>query len=271
MPLDPLTIAFALVAVIALWKLYSVLGQNNGFRRDKEAGRRGFGKGGRAGSDAGVQASKTGQASKSTQATKPVQNAWNQAPAELAPPAKKGLLRLPGAAKPAPAEPPPEPRDWVPFVENGDAAVVAALDGMSDADKAFAPRPFMRGAKTAYEAVLNAFASSDRKLLASLLTKEVFDGFAAAVTDREKRGEILSITFVSVAEPKIVAASLASRTMRVAIRFTSQQITATRTADGAVVDGNAEQIVATDDVWTFTRQVNARDPNWKLAATEPGA
>jgi predicted lipid-binding transport protein (Tim44 family) len=54
------------------------------------------------------------------------------------------------------------------------------------------------------------------------------------------------------------------------VRFVSQLITATRNAEGAVVDGSPEAVVEVTDVWTFARPIGSRDPNWQLVATEAG-
>jgi predicted lipid-binding transport protein (Tim44 family) len=47
-------------------------------------------------------------------------------------------------------------------------------------------------------------------------------------------------------------------------------ITVTRDKDGAVIDGNPEKLTDVTDVWTFSRDVSSRDPNWKLVGTESG-
>jgi predicted lipid-binding transport protein (Tim44 family) len=36
-----------------------------------------------------------------------------------------------------------------------------------------------------------------------------------------------------------------------------------------VIDGDPDKVVQIDDVWTFTRDIRSRDPNWKLSATGP--
>jgi len=38
--------------------------------------------------------------------------------------------------------------------------------------------------------------------------------------------------------------------------------------DGAVIDGDPTHVGDVTDIWTFERDVNSRDPNWKLVATE---
>ena len=54
------------------------------------------------------------------------------------------------------------------------------------------------------------------------------------------------------------------------VRFQSKLVSVTRDKDGKVIDGNAEKVTDITDVWTFARDVSARDPNWKLIATEAG-
>lgn len=56
--------------------------------------------------------------------------------------------------------------------------------------------------------------------------------------------------------------------MQVTVRVLSQLISATFAKDGSVVDGDAEAVGEVDDLWTFSRDVRSRDPNWKLVATE---
>ena len=38
-------------------------------------------------------------------------------------------------------------------------------------------------------------------------------------------------------------------------------------AEGHVVDGDPKAVRAVNDVWTFTRDVRASDPNWTIVAT----
>jgi predicted lipid-binding transport protein (Tim44 family) len=35
-----------------------------------------------------------------------------------------------------------------------------------------------------------------------------------------------------------------------------------------VIEGDPTEVQTIRDVWTFARDVNSRDPNWKLVATE---
>ncbi|MEM7425158.1 MAG: TIM44-like domain-containing protein, partial [Pseudomonadota bacterium] len=48
----------------------------------------------------------------------------------------------------------------------------------------------------------------------------------------------------------------------------SKLISATRTGDGTVVDGDPKKIREVTDIWTFMRDVSSSNPNWRLVATE---
>ena len=52
------------------------------------------------------------------------------------------------------------------------------------------------------------------------------------------------------------------------MRFAAKLASVTHDSAGAVVDGSPETVADHVDVWTFTRDVRSRDPNWQLSATE---
>nr|CAD6429658.1 calcium-binding protein [Rhizobium sp. Q54] len=136
------------------------------------------------------------------------------------------------------------------------------------ADPSFKPREFLNGARMAYEMIVLAFADGDRKSLRNLLSKEVYEGFDAAITEREARGEVVKSTFVGIDKADITHASVRGNEEQVTVRIVSQLISATYDRDGAVVDGDQEAVAEVTDIWTFARDVRSRDPNWKLVATE---
>lgn len=135
-------------------------------------------------------------------------------------------------------------------------------------DPAFVPKEFLNGARIAYEMVVTAFASGDRNTLKGLLSSEVYDGFDAAITERERSGAVMKSTFVGIDKAEITTASVKDNEEQITVRLISHLITATYDKMGALVDGDAEAVVEVNDIWTFARDSRSRDPNWKLIATE---
>jgi len=138
-------------------------------------------------------------------------------------------------------------------------------------DPAFDPKQFVEGAKIAYEMIVTAFADGDRKTLKNLLSRDVYEGFVAAINERESRGETVKSSFVGVEKAEIVQAELKGTEAAVTVRLVSQLISVTHDKAGQVVDGDADSVGEVNDVWTFARDTRSRDPNWKLIATEADA
>jgi len=235
---DMTTIIFALLAAFVVWKLRSVLGTRSGSEKppfNPFARRAPGGLGPRAGD--------------------PARDSVNR------------VIPLPGAAESPVAVAPNKDERWKPYAEPG-SKVWAGLDSIAAADSNFAIGPFIGGAKSAYEMIVTAFAEGNREVLRNLLSPGVFESFDSALTEREKRGEKITTTFVSIDNVAIEEAALAAKTAEIKLHFTSQMITATRDQSGKVIDGSADRVVQVDDSWTFVRDTSSRDPNWKLAATE---
>lgn len=142
------------------------------------------------------------------------------------------------------------------------------LRAIKDNDPSFEPKVFLDGAKMAYEMIVMAFADGDRKTLKNLLSREVYDGFVAAIADRESRSEKIQSSFVGIDKAEIVTAEMKGSEAHITLRIVSELISATRDSAGAVIDGDPETVAEVKDVWTFARDTKSRDPNWRLVATE---
>ena len=182
------------------------------------------------------------------------------------------VVALPGRA----AEPVPKPVDaavaadrWSGIAALG-SPVAAGLDAIAREDKSFDGKHFVAGARAAYEMIVTAFAEGDRRTLKNLLSRDVYDGFEAAIREREAKGETAESRFVSIDKSDITDAELRGRTAQITIRFVSQLVSVTRDRAGAVIEGSPEKVTDVTDVWTFARDLSSRDPNWKLVATEAG-
>jgi predicted lipid-binding transport protein (Tim44 family) len=182
------------------------------------------------------------------------------------------VVALPGRA----AEPVPKPADvavpadrWSGIAESG-SPVAAGFDAIARDDKSFDGKHFVAGARAAYEMIVIAYAEGDRRTLKNLLSRDVYEGFEAAIRERETKGETAESRFVSIDKSDVTHADLRGRIAQVTLRFVSQLVSVTRDREGAVIEGSPEKVTDVTDVWTFARDLSSRDPNWKLVATEAG-
>lgn len=232
---DLTTIIFLALAVFVIWKLRSVLGTRTGHERT------------------------------------PAEIMRRAEPPQAPPPANDtNVVRMPGRpADETPAVPADNPDRWKGFAEAG-SPLAGNLDAILASDRTFDAREFREGAKAAYEMIVTAFAQGDKRVLKDLLSKDVFDGFVGAIAEREKRGDRIETTFVSIDKADFADAQVRGKVAQITMHFVSKLITATYDKAGTVIDGAPDKVVDVTDIWTFSRDLNSRDPNWKLIATESG-
>lgn len=234
---DVTTIVFAALAIFIVWKLRSVLGTRTGEERPPFNP---FARRGRA--DPNAPSPDSGR-----------------------------VIPLPGAAPSRPAAAAADPNRWKSVVApDASASVAAGLDAVAAADPSFSGQGFLQGARAAYEMIVAAFAKGDRTELKILLSADVFNGFSAAIAARDARGETIEHTFVALDRALIEDAQVRDRTAQIVVVFESQQINAVRNREGGLAEAGSDILGHVVDHWTFARDVNARDPNWRLVATNAG-
>lgn len=136
---------------------------------------------------------------------------------------------------------------------------------------AFDPDNFVTGAKSAYEMIVQGFASGDLKDIRPYLAADVFQAFDLAVENRKNAGQTMDVTFVGLEKAEVTEARDDGDEIEVVVAFQSDQIRVTRDSEGTIIEGDPNRIDLVKDRWTFSRPKNSRDPNWILTATDGAA
>jgi len=155
-----------------------------------------------------------------------------------------------------------------PLVNPGAAIGVRAI---AAADSSFEPGRFVEGAKMAYRMVLEAYWKGDEETLATLVDDDVRAAFLGAIAERRDAGHVLENRLIAIEKATISDASLDGRSARVTVKFDADIAAVTRDAEGNVIAGSMSDAVPTHDVWTFSRNVRATDPNWMVVDTDEAA
>lgn len=145
------------------------------------------------------------------------------------------------------------------------ASGVAAIRG---ADPSFDPVQFADGARSAFSAVIDAFAKGDVATLRGLLDAPTLASFEGAIRGRNERGEKAETTLIGFEASDISGAELQGSHALVTVRFVTEQINVVRNAEGQIADGNPNEVQRVVDLWTFRRDTRSGDPNWALTKTE---
>jgi predicted lipid-binding transport protein (Tim44 family) len=152
-----------------------------------------------------------------------------------------------------------------------DPAAVDGVRAVVSADSHFDVGVFLDGARSAYRQTLEAFWAEDETTRATLVADDVLASFREAIAMRRDAGETLANRLVDIERATIDSAIVSGQTALVTVRFDADIAAVTRDRDGNVVAGSLTDAVQTHDLWTFSRNVRAGDPNWLLVETDEAA
>ncbi|MBX9663946.1 MAG: Tim44/TimA family putative adaptor protein [Novosphingobium sp.] len=151
-----------------------------------------------------------------------------------------------------------------------DSRAEAGIRAIVAAERRFDVGQFLAGARGAYSMVLEAFWRGDKEELSQLCDSDVYAGFAEAIDARSAAGEAITAKLIRIEEARIVNASYAAPRARITVSFVADVASVTRDANGAVVAGSLDDAIETRDVWTFSRDLTSRDPDWMVDETDEG-
>ncbi len=118
--------------------------------------------------------------------------------------------------------------------------------------------------------VLDTYWRGDKDALAQLCERAVYDGFALAIDTRGEVGETIDARLIRINDARIISAEFTAPLARIAVRFVADIASVTRNGDGVVVAGSLNDAIESRDLWTFTRDLTSRDPDWQLDETDQG-
>ena len=128
----------------------------------------------------------------------------------------------------------------------------------------FKEEVFLKGAQAAYEMIINAFASADKKTLKDLTSPEIYKSFIAVLDERKNKKYINQFTFIGIKKAKIENVDKKNSFYTVKTRFVSEIISCIKDANNNIIEGSPEEIQTVNDVWSFSRDLNSDDPTWHL-------
>lgn len=191
------------------------------------------------------------------------------------------LGRRTGFERQAPPFQPPSGQNTAPPVIDGQAeppapavarnvpeatsAMGQTLGQMRSIDRSFEPTAFLDGAEKAFRIIVTAFAAGDRATLQGLLSEDTYRGFDQAIAAREAAGQTQISAIHTIHSASIENAELRGSVASITVRFVSDQTSLTQDKDGHPIIGT-DAVTEITDIWTFERNISARDPVWRLVS-----
>ena len=145
----------------------------------------------------------------------------------------------------------------------------SAINEILKIDNNFEINSFCEGAKKAFEFILTEYSNDNLKALEKLVNKNIYKSFESQINQRSKKKEELNITVISVKNPEIKNVSIEKKNIAYfKLLFDSEQVQVTKNSKGEIIDGDNNQILQIKELWTFSKNLKSRDPNWILEEIE---
>jgi len=143
------------------------------------------------------------------------------------------------------------------------------LNNIVKIDPSFTVENFIDGAKKAFEYILVKYSENDLKSLKGLLAPQILANFTDQIKVRQKQKQTLGITILKIDEPEIIDVSvIKNKLCFIKLEFKSQQVQTTKDSNNEIIDGNDNLILNISELWTFSKEIKNKNPNWVLEKIE---
>ncbi len=143
------------------------------------------------------------------------------------------------------------------------------LNNIVKVDPSFTVENFIDGAKKAFEYILVKYSENDLKSLKSLLAPQILTNFTDQIKLRQKQKQILGITILKIDDPEIIDVSIVKNKLCfIKLEFKSQQVQTTKDSNNNIIDGDDNLILNISELWTFSKEIKNKNPNWILEKIE---
>ena len=138
---------------------------------------------------------------------------------------------------------------------------------ISTIDPTFNEKDFLNGAKNFFEMVIESFVKGNLNDIVNYIDDKLIKNFQTVIDERLQEEETLKIKIMKINSIKIKNVSRLKDFLRLSVLFETEQIKVLKDKNGKVIDGNPKKSILVKDLWTFEKEINSINMNWKLVET----
>lgn len=130
--------------------------------------------------------------------------------------------------------------------------------------KSFSIEYFLEGATKAYEMTLIAYSEENKETLKMLLEKNIYDEFLESINIRNQKNQKLEYSLIKVNKLEIRDINITKNTSSIDLHIDANNefvLTELKDEEKSVNKNKAH----VKEIWTFTKKLNSRDPNWRVS------
>ena len=148
-----------------------------------------------------------------------------------------------------------------------DENIKVKIETISQKYPQFSIHKFVKGSQKAYELIIDNFSQGNIKELKKLTSQNVFEVFNRIIEERIKREETMYFSFIGIEKSEILEINEKESFLEIKVKFIAEMISYTASKEKEVVEGNDKKIKKVTDIWTFSKDMNAKDNVWLLVST----
>jgi predicted lipid-binding transport protein (Tim44 family) len=127
-------------------------------------------------------------------------------------------------------------------------------------------KSFVPAAEKAFILIIKSYSQGNTKALKGLLDNLVYQQFCTAIKDRTDKN-LRQETEIDTVQGEVIATEIVSNKAQVTVRFKSDQVLVTFDQNNEIIDNPARFKTPVNDVWTFEKSLNSKNPTWLLIRT----
>ena len=140
-------------------------------------------------------------------------------------------------------------------------------DSIQTIDPTFDEDEFLKGAKNFFEMVIDCFVKGDLKDTKNYIDDRLVKNFQSVIDDRLNDKESLKIDIIKMNSINIKNVEKLEKFIRISVLFETEQIKVLKDKNDKIIDGDQNNSILVKDIWTFEKEIQSKDLNWKLVET----
>ena len=140
-------------------------------------------------------------------------------------------------------------------------------DSISEIDPTFNEKEFLKGAQNFFEMVIDCFVKGNLDDIVNFIDDKLIKNFQLVIDERLEEEESLKIEIIDIKSIQIKNVNILNNFLRISVLFESEQVKVLKDKKGKIIDGDQKNSILVKDLWTFERNIDSKNLNWKLVET----
>ena len=138
---------------------------------------------------------------------------------------------------------------------------------ISEIDPTFDEKEFLKGAQNFFEMVIDCFVKGNLENIMNYIDVKLIKNFQTVIDERLAEQESLKIDIIKMNSIKIKKFTKLKDFLKISVLFETEQVKVLKDKKGNIIDGDQKNSILVKDLWTFEKNIQSKDLNWKLIET----